>query len=498
MLRFLGSRKTLCDGISRRDLLQVGGLGGFGLGMSDLLRLQEAQASSEQQSATFGQAKACIMLFLFGSPGQHETFDPKPDAPAEIQGELKAISTALPGAQIGEGLPQIAKIMDRVTVVRSLTHPFPLHGVPYAITGEPVVVATDETKRDASRWPCIGSIVDYLEASRAGDTFPAVPRNMVLPFPLYTLAKYPLLAGPYGGFLGRRYDPVFTQFHGKGTKVIPNPAGVAGDSPKFYDPFGGIKPTAKIGLSAGQLQEGVSRKRFELRQSLLSQFDRARKWLDEGSSVRNYDSQQEMAYSLLTSNKVRTALDVQAERDRVRQRYGMTLFGQSALAARRLIEAGSKFVTVFWDAYGAAGAAWDTHSYHYPRLKQFLLPGLDETYSALILDLDQRGMLDDTLVLCISEHGRTPKLNQAAGGGRDHWSRAYSAVFAGGGISRGKIVGRTDRIAGDVENTPISPKDILATAFHQLGIDPHTTVPNQVNLPVPIAGSGRVRHELLG
>ena len=162
MLQFLGSRKTLCDGISRRELLQVGGLGGFGLGMSDLLRLQEAQASSEQQSVTFGRAKACIMLFLFGSPPQHETFDPKPDAPVEIQGKLKAVSTAVPGVQIGEGLPQIAKILDRVTVVRSLTHPFPLHGVPYAITGEPVVVAKDETKRDASRWPFIGSIVDYF------------------------------------------------------------------------------------------------------------------------------------------------------------------------------------------------------------------------------------------------------------------------------------------------------------------------------------------------
>src|SRR5262249_45724632 len=155
--------------------------------------------------------------------------------------------------------------------------------------------------------------------------------------------------------------------------------------------------------------------------------------------------------------------------------------GQAALAARRLVEAGSQFVTVFWDAYGHSGAAWDTHGWHFPRLKKYLLPGLDETYAALILDLEARGLLDETLVICISEHGRPPKLNKAKGGGRDHWSRAYSAVFAGGGVARGKVVGRTDAIAAEVVDTPVSPKDVLATAFYLLGFDPHTTVPDRLD-----------------
>ena len=173
----------------------------------------------------------------------------------------------------------------------------------------------------------------------------------------------------------------------------------------------------------------------------------------------------------------------------------MNLFGQSTLAARRLIEAGCKFVTVFFDAYGLNAGGWDTHDNHFRRLKDFLLPVFDQTYSALILDLEARGLLDETLVLCLSEHGRTPRLNANPGGGRDHWSRAYCTAFAGGGIAGGKVVGRSDAIAGEVRDTPVSPKDVLATAFHLLGIDPHTTVPDRLGRPVPIAGEGVARPE---
>ena len=174
----------------------------------------------------------------------------------------------------------------------------------------------------------------------------------------------------------------------------------------------------------------------------------------------------------------------------------MTLFGQACLAARRLVEAGSKFISVFWDPVGPYGiSVWDTHENHFPRMKNYLLPVFDQTYPALIRDLDQRGLLDETLVVCISEHGRTPRLGNMRGGGRDHWSRAYSAVLAGGGIGRGNVVGRTDRIAGDVENTPVSPKDVLATTFYLLGIDPHTMIRDRLNRPLPIAGTGVVRHE---
>jgi uncharacterized protein (DUF1501 family) len=202
---------------------------------------------------------------------------------------------------------------------------------------------------------------------------------------------------------------------------------------------------------------------------------------------------------LLTSNAVHQALDIGREPMALRERYGMTLFGQSCLAARRLVEAGTKFVSVFWDGYGQfASCGWDTHSNHYPRLKEYLLPGFDLAFPTLIDDLRQRGLLDDTLVLCLSEHGRTPQIDsRPRGAGRHHWSRVYSSVLAGGGIARGRVVGSSDRLGGEVRDTPVSPKDILATAFHLLGIDPHTTVTDAQGRPFPIAGDGEMRPELL-
>ncbi|MFO0867277.1 MAG: DUF1501 domain-containing protein, partial [Gemmataceae bacterium] len=205
------------------------------------------------------------------------------------------------------------------------------------------------------------------------------------------------------------------------------------------------------------------------------------------------------AYSLLTSDAVHRALDISIEAPPLRERYGMTLFGQSLLAARRLIEAGTRFVSVFWDGYGQFGnCGWDTHNNHYPRLKEYLLPGFDRAYPALIEDLKHRGMLDETLVLCISEHGRTPQIDsKPRGAGRHHWSRVYSAAFAGGGMAKGRVVGSSDRLGGEVRDTPISPKDILATTFHLLGIDPHSSLPDTQGRPMPIAGDGEMRPELL-
>jgi uncharacterized protein (DUF1501 family) len=203
---------------------------------------------------------------------------------------------------------------------------------------------------------------------------------------------------------------------------------------------------------------------------------------------------------MLTSNAVHDALDIGKEPLALRERYGMTLFGQTCLAARRLVEAGTKFITVFWDGYGQfASCAWDTHANHYPRLKEYLLPGFDPAFASLIDDLRSRGLLDDTLVLCMSEHGRTRQIDsRPPGAGRHHWSRVYSSVLAGGGVARGRVVGSSDRNGGEVRETPVSPKDILATSFHLLGIDPHTTVPNTQGQPLPIAGDGEVRPELLG
>jgi uncharacterized protein (DUF1501 family) len=234
-----------------------------------------------------------------------------------------------------------------------------------------------------------------------------------------------------------------------------------------------------------------------LRRSLLAQFDQARAWLADDAKVEAFDKQRQMAWSLLATSRIRDALDIAREPAAVRERYGMTLFGQASLAARRLVEAGSRFVSVFWDPYEPfGGSCWDTHANHFPRLKNYLLPVFDQTYSALIRDLDERGLLDETLVVCVSEHGRTPKIDsKPQGAGRHHWSRVYSAVFAGGGVARGKVVGQSDAHGGDVRDTPVSPKDVLATTFHLLGIDPLTIVTDPLGRPLPIAGSGEVRGE---
>jgi hypothetical protein len=266
----------------------------------------------------------------------------------------------------------------------------------------------------------------------------------------------------------------------------------------FLDPFGGTTADGRFRLSSlGQATADLSVERVNLRRRLLEQFDRARGRLD--AKAATFDRFQQAAFSLVTSRTMRDALDIGREPLRLRERYGMTLFGQACLAARRLVEAGCKFVTVFWDGFGVfETCAWDTHSNHYPRLKEYLLPGFDLAYSGLLGDLEARGLLASTLVMWMSEHGRTPQIDsKPKGAGRHHWSRAYSTVFAGGGVARGKVVGSTDRIGGDVRDTPVSPKDILATAFHLLGIDPHTTINDLQGRPVPIAGDGQVRPELL-
>ena len=208
--------------------------------------MQQAQAATPR-ARNFGQAKACILLYKYGSPAQHETFDPKPDAPAEVRGEMRSISTRVPGIQICEHLPRIARIMDRLTVVRSLTHPYPLHGTVYAMTGIPEVDTKIEAKpRDPRQWPFIGSIVDYIEDQRAGGKVPPVPRNIALPFPLGSKTEIPPLAGPYATWLGARYDPVFTEFSAKGTRPEPNVRNKV-----FNDPYLSIRPTDRMTLGAG-------------------------------------------------------------------------------------------------------------------------------------------------------------------------------------------------------------------------------------------------------
>jgi hypothetical protein len=389
--------------------------------------------------------------------------------------------------------------MDRVTVIRSVTHQYPEHGVAYAVSGIPTYTpALEAAPRDPRHWPFIGSVVDYLETKRSGDPTPEVPRNIGLPWLLNSRTDLNVSAGPYAAFLGQGFDPVWADFDGAGTKVAPKYTD--GQVKEFHDPFAACVREGTFHVStAGQLPADVSAERLHGRRALLEQFDRNRAALDR-RTTGGFDRFREMAFSLVTSNRVRHALDVTREPLAVRERYGMHLFGQSCLAARRLVEAGSKFVTVFWDGFGQfANCAWDTHNNHYPRLKEYLLPGFDQTYPALLLDLEARGLLDDTLVLWLSEHGRTPKIDpKPKGAGRHHWSRAYSVALAGGGTAGGKVVGSTDKLGGEVRDVPVSPKDLLATAFHLLGYDPETPVQDALGRPVPAAGDGRVRPEVFG
>jgi hypothetical protein len=498
VFRLLGSPTTLCDGLTRRDWLHVGGLGTFGLTLPAFLRLKAAEPSraSRNRDRAFGRAKACVLLFPYGSPPQHETFDPKPDAPAEIQGELKSIPTNVPGVRIGEGLPRIARVMDRVTVVRSVTHPYPEHGVAYAVSGIPTYTPALETlPRDPRHWPFIGSVVDYLDAKRTGVPVPDMPRNVGLPWLLNSRTDLNVSAGPYAAFLGQGFDPVWASFDGAGKKIAPKYTD--GQAKEFQDPFAACDLDGRFRLSStGELPGDVPPARLADRRSLLEQFDAACR----AGASGGHNQFRDVAFSLLSSNKMRDALDVSHEPLSVRERFGATLFGQSCLCARRLVEAGSKFVTVFWDGFGQfANCAWDTHNNHYPRLKEYLLPGFDLAFPALLLDLEARGLLDETLVIWMSEHGRTPRIDsKPKGAGRHHWSRAYSIVLAGAGVAGGRVVGSTDKIGGDVRDVPFSPKDILATAFHLLGIDALTTIPDALGRPAPIAGDGKVRPEVFG
>lgn len=492
MLHIPGSSKRLCNGITRRDLLHIGGIGALGL--------QSGSAAAAAAETRNGRAKACIFVFLFGSPPQHETFDPKPQAAAEIQGEMGAIQTVVPGLQIGEGLPQIASIADRLTVVRSMTHPYPIHCCAYVMSGMPTYSVPLETRpRDPEHWPFMGSVVDYLDGQRSGVQSPTLPRNIGLPWRFCSKGSSPNQAGPYAAFLGNGYDPFWTDFDGKGLVEVPK-LNANSQTEVVLDPHAAISADARFQLSDGcQLPTELSTHRFDARVHLLQQFDAARQQLDRSASIQTYTDQQQRALSLIGSNRLRAAMDVGRETAALRQRYGMSLFGQSCLAARRLVEAGARFVSVFWDPFGPHGASvWDTHSNHFPRLKNYLLPVFDQSYSALISDLDDRGLLDETLVICTSEHGRTPQIDsKPIGGARHHWSRAYSSVFAGGGMARGKVVGQTDAIAGDVVDTPISPKDMQATAYHLLGFEESATVPDHQGRPHPVAGDGQVRSELL-
>jgi hypothetical protein len=471
MLRILGSAKKLCDGWTRRDLLRAGGVGLLGLPA-----LRSADAATAPKPA--GRAKSVILLYLYGAPSQLETFDLKPEAPTDVRSQFNPIATSLPGVQICEHLPRTAKLMNQAALIRSMSHPYNIHSAAYALTGVPKSdIPLELNPHDSRHWPFLGSVMDYLQAGRGRRD---IPLNVALPFKFSSRSPFKR-GGPYGGFLGGGYDPVWAEYADATVKGDPYQQVSLGIRFRFGDP--------------GMPEVVVDQ--LDKRRSLLQQLDRQQSVLDS-SAGRSLGRQQAMAFNLLTSPQVNRALDLDREPQPLRERYGATLFGQAALTARRLVEHGVQVVTVFWDEFVEANSAWDTHNRQVTRLKDCLLPGFDQAYSALLTDLADRGRLDDTLVVVLSEHGRTPKLNKEPGGGREHWSWSYCTLMAGGGIKRGTCYGASDREAAFPKENPVSPKDVLCTIYHLLGVDPqHTHLKDREGRPLAVLPEGRVLKEIL-
>ena len=483
MLRAFGSSRSSPDQLHRRNLLRAGGLSLLGSPLASAIARGESKTSTALP--TFGRAKRCLLLYIYGAWSQLDTFDPKPNAPESIRGEFGTIASKLTGVRTCEHLPRSANVLDRCTLIRSMAHPWNIHSASYTLTGNPDTERIEGRQRNPDQWPYIGGVIDYF-ASRGefGPRPRGVPSNVMLPWRQSLYARPNKRSGTFGGFLGTGYDPLWTEFRG--------------DAPQD-DPFREITPESRLefGSTGGA---DLTLDTLDRRRALLTHFEKRTAELERSPAARDYSRQREVALEFLSTSKARDALRLEHEPMSLRDDYGMTLFGQSCLSARRLLEADVKFVTVVWDEYGQTDESWDTHYDHHSRMKDFLLPAFDKAFSALMLDLDRRGLLDDTLVMCLSEHGRTPTFDITATGapGRGHWSRAYCQLFAGAGVPRGQVVGATDAIAGDVIERPIDPKDILRTAYHLLGVDANRELLASPGRPVPLVAGGRVVSELLG
>ena len=347
-------------------------------------------------------------------------------------------------------------------------------------------------RHDTRHWPYFGSVLDYLDdQDHPTRRLPEVPRTLHLPWVQSTRSAPHQRAGLFGGFLGPRYNPVVAEFVGPS-------AGAATYRPN--DPYGGIDRRGRFEIADTSLGADLTLDRLHTRLSLMDQLDRQQRHLETtGAAVTSLDRNRQQALSVLTSPRLRQALNLQAEPEAVRQRYGYHLFGQSTLQARRLIENGARLVSVFWDEFGLSCGAWDTHEKQTARLKNELCPGFDQTIAALLDDLGQRGMLDETLVLCMTEHGRTPNAERrgASVDGRGHWSEVYSILLAGAGVAQGRVIGASDARAAFPADRPVSPKDILHTVYHLLGVDAERTIPDRLGRSLPLVAEGSVVREAL-
>jgi hypothetical protein len=434
-----------CEGVSRRTALRIGAGGLIG-GMT-LPRLLELQAKAALPGG--GRAKSCIFLFLEGGPPHQDMWDPKPDAPEEIRGPFKTISTNVPGTFVTDQLPLCAKIADKYTIVRSHSHSDNGHstGYHYVMTGyKPSFADGDNPIPNNDLFPSIGSIVSRELGPRG-----RLPAYVNLPHPM---------AGGGPGFYGAEHAPFV---------IEADPS-----QPDFE-----IKDL----LPPGQL----SSERLSRRRQLLDGIDNLRRNRDRGAA-EVMSTYYEKAFDLVTSPEAKRAFDIHSEPDSVRDAYGRTQLGQCALLARRLVESGCRFVGV--DAPG-----WDVHFNCFPSLKTDLIPYADRAFSALVTDLEQRGLLDETLVVMMGEMGRTPRVNAQAG--RDHWSMAQTIIFAGGGIKPGQVIGATDAQAAAPTTEPIGVADFLATVSVLMGIDPTKTYYTPLGRPVRIVDGGKVIGDLV-
>ncbi len=449
--------------VPRRRLLQLGGAGGLGLSLGGLWRAQEAQAAAGRE-APAPRVRACILIFYYGGPSHLDTFDMKPDAPAEVRGEFRPIATTVPGLRVCEHLPRTARIMHKLAVVRSLHHANRLHDSASieTLTGRPPPQGDRELFAPAPQlFPSFGGALSYLRRGRR-----LAVQHASLPFVFHNVVDVPCQGA---GFLGSAYEPFRVQ-------VDPDARAYRADA---------------VGLPDGLTADRLARRR-ELRAGLADRRDGA-------APLEGY---YEKAFRLLGSDAVRRALDISREGPRTRDRYGYFptavavgegggggngaemgfarhLRGQNLLLARRLVEAGVPFVNVY--DFKQQGQNWDAHFKVFHQHKAHLLPAADQGLSALVEDLDQRGLLETTLVVALGEFGRTPRINKE--GGRDHWPDCYSAVFAGGGVKGGFVWGASDRLGAYPASDPVTPADVAATIYWRFGIDPATEIHDAAGRP---------------
>lgn len=448
MMHLIGRGEAqTCSGIPRRDFLQVGTLGAIGLSLADFCAL-EAQGAAERSE------RSAIMIFNLGAPSQLDTWDMKPDAPPEIRGPFRPVRTAAPGIEICEIFPKMAAQAKSFSLVRSCRH-----GAPAVHDTGHQMMQTGRLFAGGINSPHVGCVLGYLKGPK-GD----LPPHVILPEPMGPTGGN-LPHGQDAGFLGKTYDPFV---------LLADPS-----KPDFKVPD--LLPPPQIGPV-----------RLERRRKLRELVDQAVKDFEASDDAKLLDTNFASAYRLMTSDKARAAFDLSKEPASVRDRYGRHRFGQCCLLARRLIEAGVRFVTVntfltvfneiTWDIHGSAPFT------SIEGMKDIVAPMYDQAYSALLEDLSARGMLEKTMVCALAEFGRTPKVNPA--GGRDHWPQCWTVSFAGGGVQGGRVVGKSDEVAGYPAERPVEPPEIAATIYHSLGIDLKTTLPGPQSRPFPVVDYG--------